>query len=200
MLSKKCREKRHHYGCAQDGPLLAAILEAELSADTLPQHPKPKTPGLLQPNQFSLKASFGHATGVCPKEDCGLRAGCRSSRTHCCRRCETAHLHGKPGLDMDPGPGPTTGDVWKKAHGPECTGHADRMMRPPVPSRQLSQHITVMPSVPEAALVPPPPPFWEYYPHDQYQQGWEQRRQWWESYPHDQYQQVWEHYQHEQYW
>ena len=154
LLSDKCREKRHHYGCAQDGPLLAAILKAEQPTN-LPQHPNPKTPGPLPPDQFSLKASFGHATGVCPKEGCGLRAGCRSSRTHCCRRCEMAHLHGKPRLDRDPGPGPTTGEVWKKAHGPECTGHADRKMRPPVPSRQHPQSMTVMPAVPEAAQVPP---------------------------------------------
>ena len=111
LLSDKCRQKRQSNGYAQDGPLLAAILKAEQSTNR-PQHPTPKTPGPLPPDQFSLKASFGHATGVCPKEGCGLRAGSRSSRTHCCRRCEMAHLHGKPRLDRDPGPGPTTGEVW----------------------------------------------------------------------------------------
>ena len=144
LLSDRCRQQRHSGGYAQDGPLLAAILKAEQQS-TKPQYPKPQTPGPL---------SHGHATGVCPKEGCGLRAGCRSSRTHCCRRCEMAHLHGKPRLDRDPGPGPTTGEVWKKAHGPECTGHVDRKMRrPAVPWRQHSQHMTVMPSVPEAARV-----------------------------------------------
>ena len=190
LLSKKCREKRHHYGCAQDGPLLAAILKAEQPTN-LPQHRKRNTPGTLPPGRISLKASFGHATGVCPKEGCGLRAGCRSSRTHCCRRCEMAHLHGKPRLDRDPGPGPTTGEVWKKAHGPECTGHADRKMRPPVPSRQHSQHMTVMPSVPEAARVLPPPPPYDppVFTHDgsggfadQQDQHW----QWW-GHGHDQH-------------
>ena len=157
MLSDKCRQKRHGY--PQDGPLLAAILKAEQQSRNSLQQPKPKTYCLSQPGRISLKASFGHATGVCPKQGCGLHAGCRSLRTHCCRRCEMAHLHGKPRLDRDPGPGPTEAEVWKKAHGPECTGHADRKMRPPVPSRQLSQHITVMQSVPEAARVPPPPPY-----------------------------------------
>ena len=136
MLSDKCRQKRQSRGYAQDGPLLAAILKAEQS---------------LALEQFSLVNSFGHAAGVCPKEGCGLRAGSRSSRTHCCRRCEMAHLHGKR-LDRDPGPGPTTGEPWKKAHGPECTGHADRKMPPPVPPRQ-------MPSLPEFVTpVPPAPP------------------------------------------
>ena len=158
LLSDKCIQKRRSNGYAQDGPLLAAILKAEQQSTNLPQYPKPQTPGLLPPGGINLKASFGHATGVCPKEGCGLRAGCRSSRTHCCRRCEMEHLHGKPRLDRDPGPGPTTGEVWKKAHGPECTGHVDRKMRPPVVSRQHSQYMTVMQTVPEAARVPPPPP------------------------------------------
>ena len=96
-----------------------------------------------------------------------LRAGSRSSRTHCCRRCEMAHLHGKPRLDKDPGPGPTTGEVWKKAHGPECTGHADRKMRAPVASRQPPQPMTIMPSVPEMGPRVPPPPL-PYPPEDSY--------------------------------
>ena len=164
-MSDKCRQKRESQGYAQDGPLLAAILKAEQSTGALPQHPKPKTPGPLPAD--AMKHSFGHATGVCPKEGCGLRAGSRSSRTHCCRRCEMAHLHGKPRLDKDPGPGPTTGEVWKKTHGPECTGHADRKMRAPVASRQPPQPMTIMPSVPEVGpRVPPPPP--PYPPEDSY--------------------------------
>ena len=165
LLSEKWRQKRQSQGYAQDGPLLAAILKAEQSTGAVPQHPKPKTPGPLPPD--AMKHSFGHATGVCPKDGCGLRAGSRSSRTHCCRRCEMAHLHGKPRLDKDPGPGPTTGEVWKKAHGPECTGHADRKMRAPVASRQPPQPMTIMPSVPEVGpRVPPPPP--PYPPEDSY--------------------------------
>ena len=159
LLSHKCRQNRQsdeNNGYAQDGPLLAAILKAEQSTlsdstDTLPQHPDPEP-----------VASGRHATGVCcPKEGCGLRAGSRLSRTHCCRRCEMAHLHGKKRLKRDPGPGPTTGEVWKKSHGSDCTGHIDRD-RPPVPSRpHPHQHMTVMPSVPEAESevpVPPQPP------------------------------------------
>ena len=115
MLSHNCRQKRLSQGYAQDGPLLAAILKAEQEAGTLPQHPTPKTPAPLAAFKFSLKAGFGQIAGVCPKEGCGLRAGRGSSRTHCCRRCEMAHLHGKPRLDRDPGPGPSTGELWQKS-------------------------------------------------------------------------------------
>ena len=74
LLSDKCRQKRQSQGYAQDGPLLAAILKAEQSTGILPQHPKPKMPGPLAPEQISLKASFGHAPGV-PKRR--LRFACR---------------------------------------------------------------------------------------------------------------------------
>ena len=146
MLSEECRQNRQSQGYAKDGPLLAALLKAEQEAGTLPHHPPLKTlPGAFVP-------AAGGFAGVCAKEGCGLRAGGRGSRTHCCRRCEKADLHGVPRLNQDPGPGPTTGEPWKKAHGPECTGHADRKMRPPVPPRQ-------MPYLPEFVTpVPPSPP------------------------------------------
>ena len=60
--------------------------------------------------------------GICPKPFCGLRAPGRSSSTHCCKRCESAHRAGVPRLRRDP----VTGEAWKKEHGPECTVHVDR--------------------------------------------------------------------------
>ena len=125
LLSDKCGQERQSYGYAQDGPLLAAILKAEQLAGTVPQQPVPlqhggceqvsgTTPQLPAPLAFGERRRFAHATrSVCPKEGCGLRAGSRSSRTHCCRRCEMAHVHGHR-LKRDPGPGPTAGEVYKK--------------------------------------------------------------------------------------
>ena len=124
LLSDKCKLRRRRSG-VQVGPLLKAILVAEEGAGSL---------GVV------------HAPGICPKPGCGLRAGGRSSLTHCCRRCEAAHRSGVSRLDRDP----ITDEAWKKPHGPECTAHADRKAR-----AAWVRH-PVMPQLPQLPEEPQP--------------------------------------------
>lgn len=80
-----------------------------------------------------------HDADTCPTVGCLYRRGSRGSATHCCKRCECAYKKGVARLYADP----VTGERWRKAHGPECTQHADRRVfvvaeaRPPQAMRAL---------------------------------------------------------------
>mmetsp|Transcript_17392 Transcript_17392/g.47462 ORF Transcript_17392/g.47462 Transcript_17392/m.47462 type:complete len:720 (-) Transcript_17392:152-2311(-) len=100
------------------GPLLSAILVAEENRLTSSASSRARAEAATsKPRQEDRIEVMSR--GVCPKPGCGLPAGGRGSATHCCRRCQAAHVLGVTKLNYDP----LTGKAWKKAHGPECTKH-----------------------------------------------------------------------------
>ena len=103
------------------GIVLAAILEAETERARAAASAKPL--GTSKPSTC-FQVDLAHGTGTCRKPGCQNRALGRSSRNHCCMRCQLADEHGVEKLSRDP----ETGCKWTKAHGSECTMHEDKIV------------------------------------------------------------------------
>ena len=113
LLSRRCQERR---ASLKIDPLLREIMKAEQTRRDL-FHRQP-------PPQPLAEARNPHA-GRCPKKGCNCLAPGRSSKTHCCRRCELADDKGVHRLHEDP----VTRERWKKMHAPDCTMHDDNRAR-----------------------------------------------------------------------
>jgi hypothetical protein len=124
LMSQRCKARVYARGHVVDStstPLLAAILTVAGPLEP-PTAAKSDAPRIAL---HSRAAAMLGANLICPTPFCGLRAPGRTSSTHCCNRCESAHRAGVPRLQQDP----LTGESWKKDHGPHCTVHVDRNYR-----------------------------------------------------------------------